>query len=93
MSQHIDNHTVERDHIQHNLISNDNYQPYPLIPRIDQQKVKSIEKIRKVDDESRQELRLSLDWWKQNISRPLGPIADEIKGNRKMYSYTAINST
>lgn len=90
LNQQMDGVLVEHDQLQQDLIRNDqdNSRKHPLLSDIDQWESKSIETIKQVANNARQQLRKSLDLLKRKIKTLLRPISDELQENRQTESYT-----
>lgn len=87
----MENLTLEHDQLQQNLLDNDGQ--HPLMARIDRWQVKSMEKVRQVANDGRQELRNSIDQLKKEIKVPLDSIADEIRKKQQTKAFTDIDLT
>lgn len=88
LSQQMDNLTLEHDQFQETLLVHDNGRPNPLITRVDRWETKSIEKIKQVAREVRQDLNELIDQSKKDLAASLRRITDELQENRQMETYT-----
>ena len=88
LSQQMDNLTLEHDQFQQTLLAHDSDRPNPLITRIDRWETKSIEKIKQVAREVRQDLKELIDQSKKDLVGSLRRITDELQENRQMETYT-----
>jgi hypothetical protein len=89
----IDYLTDEHNQLQQDLLDNDDdhQQQHPLMIRVDRWEKKSIEKIRQVAKDVREQLQISLNRSKKNIEKSLSDIAEEIRENRSTEAFTEID--
>ena len=90
-SQQMDQLTLEHDQLQQNLTANDNDRSNPLISRVDRWETKSIQKIKQIADEVRQQLRNSLGQSKKKVERSLRTITHELQENRQREAFAEIH--
>ena len=88
LHEQMDILTLEHDQLQQHLTRETTDQPSPLMARINRWESKSIEKIQRVADEVRSQLRDLLAQTKKDIERPLQQIAAELRENRRAESFT-----
>lgn len=62
-----------------------------MIKRVDRWEAKSIQKIKQIANEVRQQLRKSLDHSKKNIGESLYRIADELRESRQTEAFTEMD--
>ena len=84
--------TDEHNQLQENLLENDDaQQQHPLMIRVDQWEKRSIEKVKQVANDVREQLQISLNRSKKNIEKSLCSIAEEIRENRSTEAFTEID--
>lgn len=90
LSQQMEDLTFEHNELQQNLMlyEHDNDQEHSLIIRIDQWEIKSIDRIKQVADDIRQDLRKSFNRSKNKIQKLLRPMTHELEEGRHMETYT-----